>query len=294
MRLMRNIGFTNSILIGIIFLLWISLFFISGLFSVYAWTFLKMILPIVGLLGIIINIILFIVFIIRKKKMMKLCVNLIVNIVLVFPLLMTMNIIILAYPNDLEHAKPAVTVEWPFIEQTVVGWGGDTVENNLPHVIWSSERWAYDLVMEPYDIGSSNNEDYGIWNKEVHSPVSGTVIAAYDEEADIVPGSEQFISLEGNYIYIKIDETGTYLLLNHLKKDSVSVKVGDHVDQGDVIGRVGNSGSTSEPHLHIHHQRQDPTKVIYPILAEGLPLFFEDINGESMPKKGDIITRNIQ
>ncbi|MED4453004.1 M23 family metallopeptidase [Metabacillus fastidiosus] len=294
MRLMRNIGFTNSILIGIIFLLWISLFFISGLFSVYAWTFLKMILPIVGLLGIIINIILFIVFIIRKKKMMKLCVNLIVNIVLVFPLLMTMNIIILAYPNDLEHAKPAVTVEWPFIEQTVVGWGGDTVENNLPHVIWSSERWAYDLVMEPYDIGSSNNEDYGIWNIEVHSPVSGTVIAAYDEEADIVPSSEEFISIEGNYVYIKIDETGTYLLLNHLKKDSVSVKVGDHVNQGDVIGRVGNSGSTSEPHLHIHHQRQDPTKVIYPILAEGLPLFFEDINGESMPQKGDVITRNIQ
>ncbi|MGG3802077.1 M23 family metallopeptidase [Metabacillus fastidiosus] len=294
MRLMRNIGFTNSILIGIIFLLWISLFFISGLFSVYAWTFLKMILPIVGLLGIIINIILFIVFIIRKKNMMKLCVNLIVNIVLVFPLLMTMNIIILAYPNDLEHAKPAVTVEWPFIEQTVVGWGGDTVENNLPHVIWASERWAYDLVIEPYDIGSSNNEDYGIWNKEVYSPVSGTVIAAYDKEEDIVPGSEQFTSMEGNYAYIKIDETGTYLLLNHLKKDSVSVKVGDHVNQGDVIGRVGNSGSTSEPHLHIHHQKQDPTKVIYPILAEGLPLFFEDINGESMPQKGDVITRNIQ
>ncbi|MGG3801652.1 M23 family metallopeptidase [Metabacillus fastidiosus] len=70
--------------------------------------------------------------------------------------------------------------------------------------------------------------------------------------------------------------------------------MGDHVNQGDVIGRVGNRGSTSEPHLHIHHQRQDPTKVIYPILAEGLPLFFEDINGESMPQKGDIITRNIQ
>ncbi|MGG3891209.1 M23 family metallopeptidase [Metabacillus fastidiosus] len=294
MRLMRNVGFTNSILIAIIFLLWISVFFLGGLFSVYAWTLLKMVLPIAGLLGIIINIILFIVFMIRKKKMMKLCMNLIVNIALVFPLLMTMNIIILAYPNNLEHAKPAVTVEWPFTEQTVVGWGGDTIENNLPHVIWSSERWAYDLVMEPYDIGSSNNEDYGIWNKEVYSPVSGTVIAAYDEEADIVPGSEQFISMEGNYVYIKIDETGTYLLLNHLKKDSVSVKVGDQVNQGDVIGRVGNSGSTSEPHLHIHHQRQDPTKVIYPILAEGLPLFFEDINGESMPQKGDIITRNIR
>jgi murein DD-endopeptidase MepM/ murein hydrolase activator NlpD len=93
----------------------------------------------------------------------------------------------------------------------------------------------------------------------------------------------------GNHVYIKIDKTGTYLLLNHLKKGSVLVKTGDHVSEGDIIGRVGNSGTTSEPHLHIQHQRQDPTKIIYPIFAEGLPLYFKDINGESMPKKGSII-----
>lgn len=80
------------------------------------------------------------------------------------------------------------------------------------------------------------------------------------------------------------------MLLNHLKKSSVLVKAGDHLKPGDTIGRVGNSGSTSEPHLHIHHQKQDPTKVIYPILAEGLPLFFEDASGNSMPKKGSVIT----
>nr|WP_309098710.1 M23 family metallopeptidase [Fredinandcohnia onubensis] len=68
------------------------------------------------------------------------------------------------------------------------------------------------------------------------------------------------------------------------------MKVGERVNPGDLIGRVGNSGSTSEPHLHIHHQRQAPTKVIYPILAEGLSLFFEGINGDKMPKKGDIIS----
>lgn len=99
------------------------------------------------------------------------------------------------------------------------------------------------------------------------------------------------MSMEGNYVYIKIDQTETYLLLNHLKKDSISVDVGQHVQPGDLIGRVGNSGSTSEPHLHIHHQRQDPTKVIYPILAEGLPLFFEDIDGDAMPIKGDLISK---
>lgn len=72
--------------------------------------------------------------------------------------------------------------------------------------------------MEPYDIKSEHNEDYGIWNKEVHSPVSGTVVAASGNEAGIKTGSEEFISMEGNHVYIKIDKTGTYLLLNHLKK----------------------------------------------------------------------------
>jgi hypothetical protein len=68
------------------------------------------------------------------------------------------------------------------------------------------------------------------------------------------------------------------------------VKAEDHLKPGDTIGRVANSGSTAEPHLHIHHQKKDPMKVIYPLLAEGLPLFFEDVNGEHMPKKESVLT----
>lgn len=290
MKFLRKVGFVNSVIIGVILLLWAGVFFINGLFGAYAWTMLKMILPIIGMLGIVINSVLFILFAIKKKKTIKILINLIINVGLTFPILLTMNVISFAYPNDIDNAKPAVTAKWPFTEKTTVGWGGDAVEDNLPHATWSSERWAYDLVMEPYDVKSKNNEDYGIWDKEVHSPVSGTVVAASGDEADIEPGSEEFTSLEGNHVYIKIDKTGTYLLVNHLKKGSVSVKEGDHLKPGDIIGRVGNSGSTSEPHLHIHHQKQDPTKVIYPILAEGLPLFFEDINREHMPKKGSVVT----
>ncbi|MNV58349.1 Peptidase family M23 [compost metagenome] len=96
--------------------------------------------------------------------------------------------------------------------------------------------------------------------------------------------------MEGNHVYLRIDATGTYLLLNHLKKDSVTVTVGDHVNAGEVLGHVGNSGSTSEPHLHIHHQRQDPTQTLLPILAEGLPLYFEDTNAKAMPLKGTEVT----
>ena len=69
-------------------------------------------------------------------------------------------------------------------------------------------------------------------------------------------------------------------------KDSVRVNVGDHVEVGDYLGRIGNSGTSSEPHLHIHHQRQDPTKIMHPLLAEGLPLYFIDKEGnEYMPTK---------
>lgn len=285
----QKIGFINCLLIGLLLILWISVFLIGGIVGAYSWTLLKLVLPIIGALGLLINLILIIILLFKKSKSLKLAFNVIVHILMIFPILMTMNIIPFAYPNTVEHAQPSVTVNFPLEEQTVVGWGGNNVKDNLPHAVWSSERWAYDLLMEPFNINSDNNEDYGIWNKIIHSPVSGVVIAAYDGEDDITPGSEDFISLEGNYVYIKIKETGTYLLLNHLKKDSLLVKVGDKVKPGDLLGRVGNSGSTSEPHLHIHHQRQNPTKTIHPIIAEGLPLFFRDLNVSSMPRKGDII-----
>ncbi|RUT48359.1 M23 family metallopeptidase [Paenibacillus anaericanus] len=206
---------------------------------------------------------------------------------------MTMNLVQLPYPALVQKVEPAITVNWPLAEPTVVGWGGDSIHSNLPHVIWPSERWAYDLVMEPYNTGSTHLEDYGIWNKEVLSPVFGTVIAAHDDEADIMPGSEDVLSMEGNHVYLQMERTGTYLLLNHLKKDSVTVKVGDDVQPGDVLGRVGNSGSTSEPHLHIHHQRQNPLQTLHPILAEGLPLYFQDTDADAMPQKGTVVTQEL-
>ena len=157
---------------------------------------------------------------------------------------------------------------------------------NIPHAMWASERWAYDLVMEPYEVETSELSDYGIYDQTVLSPVEGTVVVAKDKEQDIPAGTEEFITIEGNHVYIKVKETGMYILLNHLKKGSVLVEVGAEVTVGQKLGRIGNSGSTSEPHLHIHHQRQNPNDVPYPVLAEGLPLYFS-IDGKSeMPVKG--------
>ncbi|MNC48479.1 Murein DD-endopeptidase MepM [compost metagenome] len=49
---------------------------------------------------------------------------------------------------------------------------------------------------------------------------------------------------------VVIDHGGEYSFLAHLKQGSVTVKKGDSVKTGDVIGKAGNSGNSSEPHLH--------------------------------------------
>jgi murein DD-endopeptidase MepM/ murein hydrolase activator NlpD len=75
------------------------------------------------------------------------------------------------------------------------------------------------------------------------------------------------------------------LIIAHLKPGSLLVKAGDQVEEGQKIAACGNSGNTSEPHIHIHHQRQDPRK--YPVnFAEGLPLYFRDHDGPAMPTGG--------
>jgi murein DD-endopeptidase MepM/ murein hydrolase activator NlpD len=45
-----------------------------------------------------------------------------------------------------------------------------------------------------------------------------------------------------------------FALLGHLRRGSVRVRRGDRVRAGDLLGRVGNSGNSTEPHLHFHVQ----------------------------------------
>ena len=58
-----------------------------------------------------------------------------------------------------------------------------------------------------------------------------------------------------------------------MMKHSLLVAVGDKVKTGQPIGRAGNTGNTSEPHLHIHAEKGGNE---IPILkGEGIPIIFD-------------------
>ena len=116
-----------------------------------------------------------------------------------------------------------------------------------------------------------------------------SVTAARERAKELRRAIDEFDSTLGNYIFIRVKETGTYLVLGHLQYQSVEVEVGDQVTEGDIIARAGNTGTSSEPHLHIHHQLQNPNDVL--MTAQGLPLYFRDGTDIFMPEGGgDIAT----
>lgn len=203
---------------------------------------------------------------------------------LAFPISWFFGVAQFPYPVNLNELTPAVTIRWPFSQPALVGWGGDTLATNY-HVIAPNERFAYDLLVLPVSVESHSLEDFGSFGAEVVAPASGTIVEAIDSEQDHGINEESDGSMVGNHIYIKLDETGTFLVLAHLKQDSIRVKQGDHVQEGTIVAEVGNSGNSSEPHLHIHHQRQNPATTNM-FMSEGLPLYFRDNDGPPMPEGG--------
>ena len=202
-----------------------------------------------------------------------------------WPGLWTFGILSIRFPSDIENSEPSATVRLPSNEELRVAWGGDRLATNY-HAFTPDQRWAYDLLVEPAGHGSQQLDDYGCYGTPVVAPVSGRVHHATDGAPDHVPGetSWDFANPIGNSVVFQL-ETGTYLLIAHLKPGSVLVNAGDDVREGDPIGACGNSGNTSEPHIHIHHQRQDPKD--RPLnFSEGLPLYFRGHDGPAMPEGG--------
>lgn len=269
----------GTLLLAAIILLVMML--LGGMIRIAAWYLFQFLLPLLGLLFLVVTVLsaLF-----RRRLSRTIVITGVASLLALLPGLLMFSPV--AYPASLETTTPAATVRLPADVPLKVAWGGDNIENNY-HSAVPDQRWAYDLIVEPYLLENAELEDYGCYGVPVFAPADALVIAAQDGEPDATPGeiSNNIEAPLGNFVALQLPETGTYLIIAHMKPGSVLVEAGDTVEEGQQIGQCGNSGNTSEPHIHIHHQRQDPT--LFPVnFAEGLPLYFRDHDGEPMPTGG--------
>ncbi|WP_299157060.1 peptidoglycan DD-metalloendopeptidase family protein [uncultured Christiangramia sp.] len=185
----------------------------------------------------------------------------------------------------------------PFQDEWTVTWGGDTAELNY-HVENKAQKNAFDFIVtdedgKSYKTDGRTNEDYYAFGKKLISPCDAEVILKIDGIEDNVPGELNPMYVPGNTVILKT-ANNEYLFFAHFKQNTIEVEQGQKVKKGEVLGLCGNSGNSSEPHLHFHIQNVKNINV-----ATGVKSYFEEIkvNGEIKknysPIKGDKISNTI-
>lgn len=181
-----------------------------------------------------------------------------------------------------EHSdyRTRADLRLPFEGRWYVFWGGRDIEQNY-HAVSADQRFAYDFLVRrdgsSHAGGGEANEDYHCWGEPVLAPASGKVVQAVDRWPDNRPGQMDPEHPPGNFVVIDHGQ-GEFSFLAHLQKGSVAVSEGESLDSGDRVGVCGNSGNSSEPHLHYHLQTTGRFGA-----GEGLPAQFQDYRADGEP-----------
>jgi murein DD-endopeptidase MepM/ murein hydrolase activator NlpD len=144
----------------------------------------------------------------------------------------------------------------PFNEAWFVVWGGRTLEQNY-HAVDQSQRFAYDLLIkrngQTHSGNGKRNEDYFAFAQPILAPANARVVSSLNDVPDNTPGELNPKQPAGNHVWLDFGN-GEFALLAHFKQGSVLVKTGQQVKAGEQLGLCGNSGNSSEAHLHLHLQ----------------------------------------
>ncbi len=142
---------------------------------------------------------------------------------------------------------PAVNAHATFLDQTVAAhrpyWG---TAHGVDLV--AIDRWG----LRANGLLPVDPRAYAIFGMPVMAPCAGDVIVAIDGLPDMPVPKVDRANLAGNHVILRC--TKADILLGHFRKGSLRVRVGQQVKVRYPIAQVGNSGNTSEPHLHIHAQ----------------------------------------
>jgi murein DD-endopeptidase len=139
-----------------------------------------------------------------------------------------------------------------------------------------AQRFAIDWVQvgesgATYSGNALDNKSYRGYGAEIIAVADGIVTSTKDSIPENVPGATSravpinFVTLGGNYVMQDLGG-GRYAFYAHLQPGSLRVKTGQRVRKGQVIGLLGNSGNSTEPHLHF--QVVDGPS---PLATEGVP-----------------------
>ncbi|MDV6034207.1 MAG: peptidoglycan DD-metalloendopeptidase family protein [Phycisphaera sp. RhM] len=156
-------------------------------------------------------------------------------------------------------------------------WNGSSNGGGGHHRESKSSMFALDVGIVRWDNAIENwvelcpnadgsaNEDYLVWNKKIYSMADGVVLDFEDGKDDHLPNAE------GNGAnFIKIRHGNEIARYVHFRKNTLNselMEVGAAVSAGQFLGRIGNSGNSSHPHLHVEIQKS----------GIGRPIGFRDI-----------------
>lgn len=196
--------------------------------------------------------------------------------------------------DSVDRYIPEVDYTLPFDGEWYTANGG--VTKNTSHS-WEilPQRFAYDFIIVDEE-GKSYNRDkedlrsYYCYGKEILAPADGTVVLVKNHFPDcrIMEDGQpdpDTPDIGGNRIIIRHSQN-EYSAVCHLMPESVTVHIGQMVKRGDVIARCGNSGNTTEPHVHFQVQN---TAHFYSCL--GVPVFFSGIQKRLYAKYSMVDTR---
>jgi Peptidase family M23 len=141
--------------------------------------------------------------------------------------------------------------------------------------------WRTLLATEPV-------ERFFAFGLPIVAPATGRVVSVHDGEGDHVARRSQFArasyaltqaararagagALAGNHVILELPDRGVHVVLAHLRAGSIRVAAGESVAMGQELAACGNSGNSTQPHLHI--QAMDAAD---PYTARGLPMSFRN------------------
>jgi len=150
--------------------------------------------------------------------------------------------------------EKCVVLDLPVRGTWLAGHAGDSRLTN----IHTAHRYAIDMLKLGPDGRLVDGSDlvvthwYG-YDEPVYAPADGQIVQVVDDLPCRPIGSGDRENPAGNHVVIEIGG-GRQVLLAHLRAGSIVVEEGAYVRSGALVGRVGNSGNSEAPHLHLHVQ----------------------------------------